>query len=164
MRPPTEAAYTTEQMSNRTLGVVIFLVALAIWIAVYWFFLSHSYQIRPQGNSAFPIPADNGAKLEGPMTSEAEMRFLKEFGPRVAALVNRLQEAAGVRELRTRADLDILAAAALELLTSALANMPEPMRCQRVRGLSETLAADVEKKREQLGLDVLQQTPPKGSA
>jgi hypothetical protein len=38
------------------------------------------------------------------VTSEAEMRFLKEFGPRVAALVNRLQEAAGVRELRTRAD------------------------------------------------------------
>ena len=97
------------------------------------------------------------------MTSEAEMRFLKEFGPRVAALVNRLQEAAGVRELRTRADLDILAAA-LELLTSALANMPEPMRDQRVRGVSETLAADVAKKREQLGLDVLQQTPPKGSA
>ena len=55
------------------------------------------------------------------------MRFLKEFGPSVAALVNRLQEAACVRELRTRADLDILAAAALELLTSALANMPEPM-------------------------------------
>jgi hypothetical protein len=79
-------------------------------------------------------------------------------------LVNRLQEAAGVRELRTRADLDILAAAALELLTSALANMPEPMRDQRVRGVSETLAADVAKKREQLGLDVLQQTPPKGSA
>ncbi len=98
------------------------------------------------------------------MTSEAEMRFLKEFGPRVAALVNRLQEAAGVRELRTRADLDILAAAALELLTSALTNMPEPMRGQRVRGVSETLAAEVAKKREQLGLDVLQQTPPKGSA
>jgi hypothetical protein len=39
------------------------------------------------------------------MTNEAEMRFLKELGPRVAALVNRLQEAAGVRELRTRADL-----------------------------------------------------------
>ena len=98
------------------------------------------------------------------MTSEAEMRFLKEFGPRVAALVDRLQEAAGVRELRTRADLDILGAAALELLTSALANMPEPMRGQRVRGVSETLAADVAKKREQLGVDVLQQTPPKGSA
>jgi hypothetical protein len=47
------AAYTTEQMSNRTLGIVIFLVALAIWIAVYRFFLSHSYQIQPQGNSTF---------------------------------------------------------------------------------------------------------------
>jgi hypothetical protein len=98
------------------------------------------------------------------MTSEAEMRFLKEFGPRVAALVNRLQEAAGVRELRNMADLDILAAAALELLTSALANMPEPMRGKRVSGVSETLAAEVAKKREQLGLDVLQHTPPKGSA
>jgi len=98
------------------------------------------------------------------MTSEAETRFLKEFGPRVAALVDRLQEAAGVRELRTRADLDILAAALWELLATTLANMPEPMRGQRVTGLSETLAADVAKKREQLGLDVLQQTPPKGSA
>ena len=98
------------------------------------------------------------------MTSEAETRFLKEFGPRVAALVNRLQEAAGVREIRTRADLDILAAAAMDLVISALANMPEPMRGQRVKGLSETLAADVAKKREQLGLDVLQQAPPKGSA
>jgi hypothetical protein len=56
MRSPTEAAYTTEQMSNRTLGIVIFLVALAIWIGVYWFFLSNSYQIRPLGNSIFPIP------------------------------------------------------------------------------------------------------------
>ena len=98
------------------------------------------------------------------MTSEAETRFLKEFGPRVAALLDRLQEAAGVRELRTMADLDILAAALMELLTTTFANMPEPMRGQRVRGLSETLAADVAQKREQLGLDVLQQTPPKGSA
>ena len=98
------------------------------------------------------------------MTSEAETRFLKEFGPRVAALVDRLQEAAGVRELRTRADLDILAAALWELLATTLANMPEPMRGQRVTGLSETLAADVAKKREQLGLDVLQHAPPKGSA
>ena len=96
------------------------------------------------------------------MTSEAEMRFLKEFGPRVAALVNRLQEAAGVRELRTRADLDILAAAALELLTSALANMPEPMRGERVRGVSETLTTEVAKKREQLGLDVLSANAAEG--
>jgi hypothetical protein len=98
------------------------------------------------------------------MTSEAETRFLKEFGPRVADLLDRLQKAAGVRELRTMADLDILAAALMELLTTTFANMPEPMRGQRVRGLSETLAADVAQKREQLGLDVLQQTPSKGSA
>jgi hypothetical protein len=69
-----------------------------------------------------------------------------------------------VRELRTMADLDILAAALMELLTTTFANMPEPMRGQRVRGLSETLADDVAQKREQLGLDVLQQMPPKGSA
>ena len=62
------------------------------------------------------------------------------------------------------ADLDILAAALMELLTTTFVNMPEPMRGQRVRGLSETLAADVAQKREQLGLDVLQQTPSKGSA
>src|SRR5689334_9226506 len=98
------------------------------------------------------------------MTSEAETRFLKEFGPRVAELLDRLQKAAGVRELRTMADLDILAAALMELLTTTFANMPEPMRGQSVRGLSETLADDVAQKREQLGLDVLQQTPPKGSA
>jgi hypothetical protein len=52
----------------------------------------------------------------------------------------------------------------MDLVISALANMPEPMRGQRVKGLSETLAADVAKKREQLGLDVLQQAPPEDSA
>jgi len=30
---------------------------------------------------------------------------MKEFGPRVVALLDRLQKAAGVGELRTRADL-----------------------------------------------------------
>ena len=97
------------------------------------------------------------------MTSD-DAKYMEEFGPRVVALLDRLQKATGVGELRTRADLDILAAAAMDLVISALANMPEPMRGQRVKGLSETLAADVAKKREQLGLDVLQQTPPKGSA
>ena len=99
------------------------------------------------------------------MASERHAKFLKDFGPRVTELLDRLQKAAGVSEGPiSLGDLDILAAAAMELLTSALANMPEPMRGQRVTGLSETLAADVAKKREQLGLDVLQQTPPKGSA
>jgi hypothetical protein len=97
------------------------------------------------------------------MTSD-DAKYMEEFGPRVVALLDRLQKAAGVGELRTRADLDILAAALWELLATTLANMPEPMRGQRVTGLSETLAADVAKKREQLGLDVLRQTPPKGSA
>jgi len=49
----------------------------------------------------------------GTFTHEIEpqrSRFLKEFGPRVAELLDRLQKAAGVRELRTMADLDIPAA------------------------------------------------------
>jgi hypothetical protein len=41
--------YTADQMSNRTLGIMIFLAALAIWIGVYWFFISHSDQNRPTG-------------------------------------------------------------------------------------------------------------------
>jgi hypothetical protein len=46
--------YTADQMSNRTLGIMIFLAALAIWIGVYWFFISHSDQNRPTG-SVTPI-------------------------------------------------------------------------------------------------------------
>jgi len=53
----------------------------------------------------------------------------------------------------------------------ALANMPEPMRGERVRGLSATLASDVAQKRRRIEqkipnrkLDALRQTPPKGSA
>ena len=46
------------------------------------------------------------------MTSEAETRFLKEFGPRVAELLDRLQKAADVSERpMSLGDLDILAAA-----------------------------------------------------
>jgi hypothetical protein len=48
------------------------------------------------------------------------------------------------------ADLEVLAAALMELLTTALANMPEPRRSEIVRGLSAELAADVSKKREWL--------------
>ena len=38
------------------------------------------------------------------MTSD-DAKYMEEFGPRVVALLDRLQKAAGVGELRTRADL-----------------------------------------------------------
>jgi hypothetical protein len=82
------------------------------------------------------------------MTSED--KFWKEFGPRVDAMVARLRRAAGVRKSMSGGELDILAAAAMELLTITLANMPEPKRGERVRGLSTTMAADVAQKRERL--------------
>jgi hypothetical protein len=78
-------------------------------------------------------------------------KFLKTFDPRTEALLERLHKAAGLNEgPMTLGDLDILVAASMELLTSALANLPEPTRGERVRGLSETLAADVAKKRARL--------------
>jgi hypothetical protein len=101
------------------------------------------------------------------MVSERYAKFLKEFGPRVTELLDRLQKAAGVSERpMTSGDLDILAAASWELLTTTLANMPEPQRGRRVRRLSETLTADVAKKRERLEqkirgrLDALRGAPP----
>ena len=76
------------------------------------------------------------------MASERYAKFLKDFGPRVTELLDGLQKAAGVSERpMTLGDLDILAAASWELLTTTLANMPESQRCRRVRQLSETLAA-----------------------
>jgi hypothetical protein len=75
-------------------------------------------------------------------------RFLKAFN-QTEALLERLYKAADLNEGPMNVgDLDIIASAAMELLTSTLANMPEPMRGERVRGLSDTLAADVAKKRE----------------
>jgi hypothetical protein len=47
-------------------------------------------------------------------------------------------------------DLEILAAASMELLTLTLANTPEPARGETVRGLSATLATDVAQKRKRL--------------
>jgi predicted nucleic acid-binding Zn ribbon protein len=70
----------------------------------------------------------------------------------------------------TLGDLDILAAALWELLTTTLANMPESQRRRRVRQLSETLAAGVAKKRERLEqkivgrLDMLRRATPEDSA
>ena len=101
------------------------------------------------------------------MASERYGKFLNDFGPRVTELLDRLQKAAGVSERpMTMGDLDILAAASWELLTTTLANMPESQRGKRVRQLSETLAADVAKKRGRLEqkiggrLDTLRQTRP----
>ena len=60
------------------------------------------------------------------MTSEDGAKFLKEFGPRVDGMFERLKQAAGVSDgPMSRGDLDILAAASMELLTLTLANMPE---------------------------------------
>ena len=76
---------------------------------------------------------------------------LKEFVRRVNALLDRLQKAAGVSEgPMNQADLDVLAVASVELLTNTLANMPEPMRGDRLRALSADLAADVAKKCERI--------------
>ena len=106
------------------------------------------------------------------MTSEDKAKFLKEFGPRRDAMLERLKKAANVGQgPMSLGKLDILAAASMELLTLALANMPEPTRGERVRGLSATLAADVAQKRKRIEqkipnrkLDALRQTPPRGSA
>ena len=106
------------------------------------------------------------------MSSEDRAKFVKEFGPRVNALVERLHKAANVgKGPMGLGKLDILVAASMELLTSALANLPEPMRGERIRGLSATLARDVAQKRRRIEqkipnrkLDALRQTPPKGSA
>jgi hypothetical protein len=102
------------------------------------------------------------------MPSERYAKFLKEFGPRVTELLDRLEKAAGVSERpMTSGDLDILAAASWELLTTTLANMHEAQRGRRVRQLSETLATDVAKKRGRVEqkiagrLDSLRQAPPK---
>jgi hypothetical protein len=79
------------------------------------------------------------------MASEGDFRAC------VAAQLDRLKKAAGVSRVpMSLGDLDILAAASMELLTLTLANMPEPQRSERVRGLSETLAVDVAQKRELL--------------
>jgi hypothetical protein len=104
------------------------------------------------------------------MTSEDKAKFLKEFGPRRDAMLEK--KAANVGEgPMSLGKLDILAAASMELLTLALANMPEPTRGERVKGLSATLAADVAQKRKRIEqkipnrrLDALRQAPTRGSA
>jgi hypothetical protein len=102
------------------------------------------------------------------MTSEDTARFLQEFGPRRDAMLRRLQKAAGVGKPKPMnlGDLEVLAAASMELLTTTLANMPEPRRGEIVRGLSESLAADVARKREWLEqrLPIRRFDEPKGSA
>jgi hypothetical protein len=101
------------------------------------------------------------------MTSEGDAKSPDEFLARANALLARLQKAAGVNEgPMTQGDLDVLAAASMELLTSAIANMPEPRRGETVRALSETLAVDVAKKRERLEQKIPNRRldAPKGSA
>ena len=52
------------------------------------------------------------------MTSEGEMKFWGEFGPRKDAMLRRLQKAAGVGNPKPMSlgDLEVLAAASMELL------------------------------------------------
>jgi hypothetical protein len=104
---------------------------------------------------------------ENLMASEDKAKFLKELGPRRDALLVRLKKAANVGEgPMSLGKLDILAAASMELLTLALANMPEPMRGERVKGLSATLAADVAQKRKRIEQKIPNRRldAPKGSA
>ena len=81
------------------------------------------------------------------MTHQGYAEFLKD----IDAMFGRLKKAAGVSEgPMTQRDLDVLAAASADLLILAIANMREPRRGETIRGLSETLAVDVAKKREWL--------------
>jgi hypothetical protein len=103
----------------------------------------------------------------GPVESVAvgHAEFLKDFGPRVTELLDRLQKAAGVSERpMALGDLDILAAASWELLTTTLANMPESQRRRRVRQLSETLARERLEQKIVGRLDMLRRAPPEDSA
>ena len=100
------------------------------------------------------------------MASEEDAKFREEFGLRVTNLLNRLLKAARVsKDQMKQGDLDVLAAATMELLTMTLANMPEPIRGKRVDGLSAALAADVAKKRERLDQNIIARhlDTPRGS-
>ena len=113
-------------------------------------------------------PIGSGAKLEDYSDGQRRKR---EVPGRVRSSryqpINRLLKAARVGKDRMKqGDLDVLAAATMELLTMTLANMPEPIRGKRVEGLSATLAADVAKKRERLDQNILARhlETPRGSA
>ena len=74
-----------------------------------------------------------------------------QFLHRTMALYRRLLKAADLKGgLMSQGDLDVVAAAAMDLMTMAVANMAEPMRSERVKLLSETMAANVAQKRETL--------------
>ena len=66
-----------------------------------------------------------------------DAKYMEEYGPRVVGVLDRLQKAAGVGEVRTRADLDILAAALWELLVNHLSQYAEANARPRGTGLSE---------------------------
>jgi hypothetical protein len=124
--------------------------------------------IASHTNANLGAPRHRVKTTEDVMTSEDMARFLREFDPRRDAMLRRLHKAAGVNKAKPMnlADLEALAAAAAELLTNTLANMPEPRRGEVVQGLSETLAADVARKREWLEqrLPIRRFDEPKDSA
>jgi len=96
--------------------------------------------------------------------SEMEMANEDEFDSRVQALLEQLKKAAGLSEgPMSLGDLDILAAASMELLALAIANMPKSMREIRLKGLPAILAADVAQKRKRIE-QTIEQAIPKGSA
>jgi hypothetical protein len=92
-----------------------------------------------------------------------EMANEDEFDSRVQALLEQLKKAAGLSEgPMSLGDLDILAAASMELLALAIANMPKSMREIRLKGLPAILAADVAQKRKRIE-QTIEQAIPKGS-
>ena len=96
--------------------------------------------------------------------SEMEMANEDEFDSRVQALLEHLKKATGLSEgSMSLGDLDILAAASMELLALAIAKMPKSMRDVRLKGLPAVLAADVAQKRKRIE-QTIEQTIPKGSA
>ena len=89
-----------------------------------------------------------------------EMANEDEFDSRVQALLEHLKKATGLSEgSMSLGDLDILAAASMELLALAIAKMPKSMRDVRLKGLPAVLAADVAQKRKHI-----EEKIPKGSA
>ena len=96
--------------------------------------------------------------------SEMEMANEDEFDSRVQALLEQLKKAAGLSEgPMSLGNLDILAAASMELLALAIANMPKSMREIRLKGLPAILAADAAQKRKRIE-QTIEQAIPKGSA
>jgi len=87
-----------------------------------------------------------------------------EFDSRVQVLLEQLKKTAGLSEgSMSLGDLDIVAAASMELLALAIANMPKSMRDVRLKAMPWILAADVAQKRKRIEQKI-EQTIPTGSA